>query len=120
MFKLKAIDCQELNATQIYNELTKRSTDDLKDALVSLTLTNIQHQTLVKLDSREIDKIFNQVFYLNKSITQLVSQGDGFSKTTDLGTVPMEFERYIENITEKELDKKRLKALGLKYLLEKI
>jgi exonuclease SbcD len=120
MFKLESIDCQELNTAQIYDELVKRSTDDLKDALVSLTLANIQHQTLVKLESREIDKIFDQVFYLNKSITQLVSQGDGLGKSTDLGTVPMEFERYIENIKEKELDKERLKTLGLEYLLEEI
>jgi hypothetical protein len=118
MFKLDPIDCRELNAAQIYDELTKLSTDDLKDALVSLTLANIQHQTLVKLDSREIDKIFDQVFYLNKSITQLISEGSGLSKSADLGTVPMEFERYIENIKEKELDKERLKALGLKYLIE--
>ena len=118
MFRLEPIDCRELNAAQIYEELMQRSTDDLKDALVSLTMSNIQHQTLVKLDSREIDKIFDQVFYLNKSISQLVSEGDGSSKSTDLGTVPMEFERYIENITEKELDKERLKALGLEYLVE--
>ncbi len=120
MFKLEPIDCRELNTAQIYDELTKRSTDDLKDALVSLTLANIQHQTLVKLDSREIDKIFQQVFYLNKSIMQLVSEGGGLSKSTDLGTVPIEFERYIENIKEKELDKERLKALGLEYLLKEI
>jgi exonuclease SbcD len=118
MFKLESIDCQELNTAQIYDELVKRSTDDLKDALVSLTLANIQHQTLVKLDSREVDKIFEQVFYLNKSITQLVSQGDGLSKSTELGTVPMEFERYLEDIKEKELDKERLKALGLDYLMK--
>jgi len=118
MFKLEAIDCRELNTAQIFDELIKRSTDDLKDALVSLTLANIQHQTLVKLDSREIDKIFDQVFYLNKSITQLTSETNGLSKTTELGTVPMEFERYIENIKEKELDKERLKVLGLEYLMK--
>jgi len=120
MVKLEPIDCRELNAAQIYDELIKKSTDDLKNALVSLTLANIQHQTLVKLDSREIDKIFDQVFYLNKSITQLVSEGSGLSKSTDLGTVPIEFEKYIENIKEKELDKERLKTMGLKYLLEEM
>jgi DNA repair exonuclease SbcCD nuclease subunit len=117
MFRLEPIDCRELNTAQIYDELSKRSTDDLKDALVSLTLANIQHQTLVKLDSRELDKIFSQTFYLNKSISQLANEGMGVSHSTDLGTVPIEFEKYIENIKEKELDKERLKALGLEYLM---
>ncbi|MCU0645019.1 MAG: DNA repair exonuclease [bacterium] len=118
MFKLEPIDCYNLNAAQIYDELSRRSTGELKDALVSLTLTNIQHQTLVRLDSREIDKIFDQVFYLNKSISQLVSERDSGSTKTELGTVPIEFEKYIENITEKEIDKERLKALGLEYLMK--
>lgn len=120
MYKLDPIDCRELNTAQIYDELIKKSTDDLEDALVSLSLANIQHQTLVKLDSREIDQIFQQVFYLNKSISQLISEGGGLSKSTDLGTVPMEFERYIETIKEKELDKERLKAIGLEYLMKEM
>ena len=118
MFKLEPIDCRQQNITQIYDELIKLSTDELRDALVSLTLKNIHHQTLIKLDSREIDKIFGQVFYLNKSISQLVSEHDSLSKSTELGTVPMEFEKYIENIKEKELDRERLKALGLEYLMK--
>lgn len=120
MFKLEPIDCRDLSTAQIYDELAKRSTDDLKDALVSLTLSNIHHQTLVKLDSREIDKIFQQVFYLNKSIIQYASEGKGVSQSMDLGTVPMEFEKYIETIPEKELDKERMKALGLEYLTKEV
>jgi exonuclease SbcD len=120
MFKLEQVDCLDLNAAQIYDELTKRSTDELKDALVSLSLINIQHQTLVKLDSREIDKIFEQVFYLSKSISQLVHEHDSLSKTTEMGTVPIEFEKYVDSIKEKELDKTRLKALGLEYLVKDI
>lgn len=120
MIKLEQIDCLDLNAKQIYIELLRKSTAELKDALVSLALTNIQHQTLVKLDNREIDKIFEQVFYLNKSISQLVHEHDSVSKTTEMGTVPIEFEKYIDTIAEKELDKTRLKALGLEYLVKDI
>ncbi len=120
MFKLEPIDCRELNTAQIYDELANRSTDDLTDALVNLVLSNIQHQTLVKLDSRIIDRIFQQVFYLSKSISQLINEGSDLSTSTDLGTVPIEFERYIENIKETELDKERLKSLGLEYLVKEI
>jgi len=118
MFKLDPIDCSKLNTAQIYDELNKKSTDELNDALVSLMLTNIQHETLVKLDNREIDTIFEQVFFLSKSISQMTNQGTAISKNTDLGTVPMEFEQYIDGIKDGELDKGRLKALGLEYLLK--
>ena len=116
MIKLEPIDCRELSAVQIYEELSKQTSDELKDALVSLTLTHVQHETLVRLDNREIDEIFNQVFFLNKSISQLIYKGGSESQTTDLGTVPIEFEKYMAGIEEKELDKERLKALGLEYL----
>ncbi len=120
MFKLEPIDCRQMNTAQIYDELAKRSTDDLEDALVSLILTNIQHETLIKLDSGEIDHIFQQVFFLNKSFSQMISESGSISKSTDLGTVPMEFERYIEKIQEGELDKERLRALGLEYLMKEM
>jgi len=118
MFRLEPIDCGEMSTSQIYDEMNKRSTEDLKDSLVNLTLTNVQHETLVKLDNREIDDIFSQVFLLNKSISQLMGEGNNMSKTTELGTVPLEFERYIDGIKEGELDKSRLKKLGLEYLIK--
>jgi len=120
MFKLDPIDCGELTAKQISDELEKRSTVELKDALVSLTLANIHHETLVKLDSREIDRIFNQVFFLNKSLLQMTVKEGTISGTTDLGTVTIEFERYIDNTEEGELDKDRLKALGIEYLMKEM
>lgn len=120
MFKLESLDCIELNTAQIYDELEKRSTPQLKDALVSLNLTNMQHETLVKLEGREIDHIFEQVFFLNKSISQVTGTSGAISKSTDLGTVPMEFERYVDNLKQGELDKQRLKALGLEYLMKEM
>lgn len=118
MFKLEPIDCLELDTSQIYEEMNKISTKDLKDALVNLTLRNVQHETLVKLDNRQIDEIFNQVFLLNKSISQLMREGNKISKAAELGTVPLEFERYIDETKEGKLNKDRLKKLGLEYLVK--
>ncbi len=116
MIKLEPIDCRDLTAAEIYDELAKRSTETMQDALVSLVLVNVQHQTLIKLDSREIDEIFPQVFYLNKSISQQIEPSSATKLSSELGTVPVEFERYIETLAESELDRDRLKRLGLEYL----
>jgi len=120
MFRLDAIDCADLDVAQIYERLQKKSTSRLQDALVSLMLTNIRHETLVKLDHREIDAIFDQVFFLSKSISQLATAKSGFNITTELGTVPLEFERYIDAIEPGELDKDRLKTLGMEYLTREL
>lgn len=118
MIKLAPMDCRDLTVAQIYDELITRSTDALTDALVSLPLTHVRHETLVRLDHRQINDIFQQVFYLNKTITPLASERDRLGSTAELGTVTMEFEKYIQSISEQELDKERLKALGLEYLMK--
>ncbi|MFZ5515393.1 MAG: metallophosphoesterase family protein [Candidatus Zhuqueibacterota bacterium] len=118
MVKLGPIDCRSLNANLIYAAMEKMSTPDLDQALVSLTLSNVSHETLIKLDSRHIEGLFPQVFYLTTQMTQVDASGErpGFSAT--LGTLPVEFERYIDSIETGELDKERLKKLGLGYLTE--
>lgn len=116
MFRLGPLDCSDLKSAEIYDELVKWRSDDLTDALVSLQLINIQHETLVKLDSREIDAIFPQVFYLQKSLSQQLGQPGAGSLQTEWGSVPIEFERYIQGLKESELDKDRLREMGLTYL----
>lgn len=120
MIKLDPIDCSELNTALIYQELEKRSIPELKEALVSLTLYNIQHETLVKLDHHKIDLIFQPVFFLNKSLSQAAFERKIINKGTEFGTVPVEFERYIDNLKEGELDRDRLKAMGLEYLTKEL
>lgn len=118
MFKLGPIDCRELTTTQIYAELEKLSTPDLEQAQLSLFLNNVAHDTLIKLESRHIDGIFPQVFYLSTMITQINFKGEKQSASTSLGTLPLEFERYMTSLEDGELDKDRLTKMGLEYLSE--
>ena len=120
MIKTKPIDCSSLSSAEIYRELEKLSTLEMQDALVSVHLENVQHDTLIKLENREIDNIFNQVFYLNKTITRITTTGKSESNSINLGSLPMEFERYIDEIKEGEIKKDKLKTLGLEYLNKEI
>ena len=120
MVRLDPLDCSELNTSQIYTELEHLSTPDLKDALVSVQLLNVRHETLIKLENREIDDIFPEVFYLNKIITQFARDDQKISGSIQLGALPLEFEKYIEKIDHSELDKDQLRSLGLTYLTREL
>lgn len=115
MIKLPAFDCSELSISEIYRALKKLSTPDLEQALVSLQLKNMQHDTFLKLDWREIDALFKQVFYLEKSFTQIERIGQQ-PVSASFESLPVEFERYIENLQTKDLDKDQLRKIGLEYL----
>lgn len=118
MFKLGPIDCSELSTQKIYTELENLSIPSLDQALVSLFLSNVSHETLIKLESRHIDEIFPQVFYLSTMITQINFKGEQQTASTTLGALPLEFERFMGSIEAGELDKDRLTNMGLEYLSE--
>jgi len=119
MTKLPSLDCIQLSALEIYQQLEKLSTPDLEDTLVSLEMKNIQHDTFIKLDWREIDELFKHVFYLEKSFSQVPREGAHVASSS-FESLPVEFERYIENLDLKDLDKDRLKKLGLEYLVDEL
>ncbi|NOZ62673.1 MAG: exonuclease SbcCD subunit D [Calditrichaeota bacterium] len=116
MLKLAPIHCEDLTLAEIYAELEKISNDKLGQALVSISLLNLRKETLIQLDIREIDNIFPQVFSLPKTITQLITSTSDKSNTITMGSLPAEFERYIDNADVHELDKNRLRELGVSYL----
>ncbi len=116
MIKLEAIDCSEYDSIRIYSELEKLATPGLNEALVSVSLLNVRHDTLIKLENREIDNIFSKVFQMKISISQKISSGKTISNEINMGSLPVEFERYIDEIESGELDKDRLKKMGLVYL----
>ena len=116
MIKLTPLNCAELTVAKIYTELEKLSDESLHGALVNLSLTEIHHDTLIKLDTRAIDEIFSQVFHLEKQFVQRSEKGELISSTMTIDSLPNEFERYLENIELKDLDKNTLIKLGSEYL----
>jgi len=119
MLKLPALDCSDLSASNIYQALSEISTPELQHALVRLELKNIPHDTFLRLDWREIDKIFEQVFYLEKSFYH-IEPGGNQVVTSSFDSLPIEFEKYLDGMAETELDKNRLKKMGLEYLTREL
>ncbi len=119
MIKLPVLDCKELTASDIYQTLEKLSVPELEQTLVSLTLKNIQHDSFIKLDWREIDQLFKQVFYLEKSFSQIEQEGR-LVMSSSFESLPVEFERYVERLELSDLDKDRFKKTGLDYLMNEL
>ncbi len=116
MIKLPEISCKDLTAVQIYDKLNELAGVGTENAIVQLTLRDINDHTFVKLDMRAIDEIFASAFHLEKQLFRREHGTDAASGDSRIESLPVEFERYIETITNKELDKERLAKLGVDYL----
>lgn len=118
MIRLAELDCRDLVVSQIYEHLQGLSTSALAEAIVSIRLVNISHETFVQLDAREIEQIFSQVYHLEKRFEQLHSEGTATLTDVRIDALPIEFERYVDSIPLNSLDATRLKNLGTQYLTE--
>ncbi|MBD3290303.1 hypothetical protein GF337_15975 [candidate division KSB1 bacterium] len=119
MIKLPPLDCTEFTVAEIYLALEKLSTPELEDALVSLDLKNIQHDSFIKLDWREIDRLFKQVFHLEKTFSH-IERGGTTVTSSSFDSLTVEFERYIDRLSLTDLDGEWLKKTGLHYLSEEL
>lgn len=116
MFKLPTIDCNGLQAQEIYDVLERQSSDELADAMVQLTLRDIDENTFLKLDLRKIDDIFSRAFYLEKYLFRKAREGESTAAGAHIGSLTMEFERYLSEIKVNDFDSEKLVAMGNQYL----
>lgn len=117
MIKLPPLDCTDLTVADIFTRLEKMATSDLEQSLVSVELNNINHDTLIAIDWRQIDQMFSHVFYLEKVVRQRFGKAE-HAISTSMDSLPVEFERYMERLELGDLDKTRLKSLGLAYFAD--
>jgi len=116
MFRLPAVNCQGKTAALIYAELQQLMRPEMEQAMVSLTLENIESSAFLKLDMREIDAIFAPVFYLQKTILRETTGNEQLVTGSRIESLAVEFDRYLDSIEMPDLNKKRLRELGLRYL----
>lgn len=115
MLKLPPLDCRNLTASAIYEKLASAK-PNVQDAIVQLTLTNVENETYLKLNMHEIDEIFKNAFYLEKQIFRMLSETEHMPAHSKIESLPMEFERFLISRANTELDKKKLAEMGAGYL----
>ncbi|MBN1480271.1 exonuclease SbcCD subunit D [candidate division KSB1 bacterium] len=116
MKKFPPLDCQDLTTSVIYEKLTALATSDIQDAIIQVTLANVENDAFLRLNMREIDEIFKDTFYLEKQIFRKLSESKQMVAQSKIEALPVEFERFLVSHTGRELDKKKLAEMGAHYL----
>lgn len=118
MVRHPEIDCTGLTTASIYQELETLASLTPEHAIVQISLSSIESDVFLKLDTQAIDELFEHTFYLEKAFTRRIGNTGHVSNPEKLESLPLEFERYIENLPDLELDKKRLQKLGASFLVK--
>ena len=116
MIKFPVLDCKNLTSNDIYLQLEEMVSADAEDAIVQIVLENIKNDTFIKLDIKKINEIFSHCFQLEKHLVRQSSDMGTELTSSHIDLLPTEFERYLEKVELKELNKARLTKLGIEYL----
>ncbi|MBN2410172.1 metallophosphoesterase [candidate division KSB1 bacterium] len=116
MIKLPVVDCKGKTARNIYDELHNLATPALDQAIVYLILEHIEENTFLKIDIRELDHIFSSVFYLQKSLIRETGERNQIVSNSKIESLAVEFERYLATVNENEINRDKLRDMGLSYL----
>ena len=118
MVRIPPVDCSGLSSQKIYSLLATLAGQHTKDAIVQLVLKNLENDTFLRLDSKKIEDIFSDAFYLEKQLLKAVQDIDQPATGSYIDSLPIEFERYLKSVEMKELVKSRLAQLGKNYLAQ--
>lgn len=116
MIKTPTIDCTDQSAQNIYDRLQELQKGVTDGAMVQISLSEIDTETFLRLESRVIDDIFPNVLILEKQFYRKSDPGKTAFASAAIEALPVEFERYIEGLDTSQIDKKRLREMGIEYL----
>ncbi len=115
MIKLPTITCTGLTASTILQKI-EDLTDGLENAIMQLVLSDIEDDAFLRLDMRAIDELFKSSFYLEKQMFRKLGHDKQMLNHAKFESLPVEFERYLQDVEHIELDKKRLASMAASYL----
>jgi len=115
MFLIEPIDCADLTVHKIIKTLEKRINNKIKDNIVHVTLANLSRHKYVELDFAKMKDLTSQAAYV-KFDYQLVTEGGEPVAQTAIGTLTTEFETFLSRQKIGDLNKARLKEMGIDYL----
>ena len=117
MIDLSPIDCRNLSSTDIINRLQELSTNNkIEDAIVRVSLFNIESPIYHSLNISSIKTMFSKAFHFEIKHAVRNKKGASSSYETSIVDLITEFKRFIENSSYK--DKDVIFNLGKKYIEE--
>lgn len=121
MLRLPPVDCRNRSVEEVMLALKERSSADLAGAMVALEFRHLARDLYLQLDASAIDKIFAQVFHLDKQFvfedeTARAAAGQASSEIMALGSLREEFSRHLLQRSNGTLPREELERLGWEYL----
>ncbi len=115
MVGIGPVMCEGLSATEIYERLTEEQAKVPEGCLLRLEFAGVSRETLLQMEARAIDEIFEKAFYVEK-IYRPAEDSSHSALLASIGSLPVEFERYVEQLENFTLDKKKFVQLGKELL----
>jgi len=113
------IDCISLTPREITEQIEKDTKGKIKEKTVLVTLTNLSRQKYIELDFLKLKEFTSEATYIKFNYQWAQEDGVKISQTS-IGSLSTEFEVFLKKQRFKDLDKKRLKELGIEYLSKAI
>ncbi|MDZ7265833.1 MAG: DNA repair exonuclease [candidate division KSB1 bacterium] len=120
MLRLPPVNARGKTREELMAEVARLSTADLTDAMVSLAIAELSRDLYLQLDFAAIERLFPQVFHLNRQITLAATgaNGRGGEAAPALGSLREEFARYLQTHSDGSLPRAELERLGAQFLAE--
>lgn len=111
MLSLGPIDCSGLSLDKIYAAIAALPEDVPDGALIRLELTHVARDCVLGMSTETIDSYFPQALYVEKIIHPEAASDISHSSTM-IGSLSVEFERFLKEQQGSELDPGKLLELG--------
>ncbi|NOZ56812.1 MAG: exonuclease SbcCD subunit D [Calditrichaeota bacterium] len=101
--------------SEILAALEREAAQTPEGAIVDLALLDIRRETYLKLDLREVDRLFEKALIVERSV-QLRNDDSEERTAGEIGSLTEEFERFVVRRDMLPDDRQRLLKLGLEFL----
>ncbi len=115
MIAFTPIDCRDLNINEIIEKVEKLVSGKTQGSILQITFNNIKRHQYAELSFQKLRDLTEDAVHLKIVCNLMSDKGKEVSKTV-IGTLTAEFESFLELQDIKDLDKKKLKELGISYL----
>lgn len=115
MIAFQPVNCKDLSISEIIDEVEGLVRGKTKGSVLQVTFDNINKHQYTELDLQKLKEITKDAVHLKTVYNWIIEKGKVATKTA-IGTLTSEFENFIESQDIKDLNKNKLKALGISYL----
>jgi len=109
------IDCLDLSVGEIEDEVNRLTKTRISNKIIQITFDKISRHQYVELDFHRLKEITVDAVYVKWTPNWAAEKGKEIIHTS-IGTLTTEFESFLESQEIKDLNKKKLKEMGMSYL----